>query len=52
MDKRNNAYLYITCFIVSIGGLLLGISANVSEQACTSATFSVCNPAPFRKGWL
>ena len=30
MDKRNNAYLYITCFIVSIGGLLLGISANVS----------------------
>ena len=49
MDKRNNAYLYITCFIVSIGGLLLGM---YREQACTSATFSVCNPAPFRKGWL
>lgn len=52
MDKRNNAYLYITCFIVSIGGLLLGISANVSGASMYFGDFSVCNPAPFRKGWL
>lgn len=52
MDKRNNAYLYITCFIVSIGGLLLGISANVSGASMYFGDFFGLQSGSFQEGWL
>lgn len=50
MDKRNNAYLYITCFIVSIGGLLLGISANVSGASMYFGDFFGLQSGSFQEG--
>ena len=50
MDKRNNAYLYITCFIVSIGGLLLGISANVSGASMYFGDFFGLTSGSFQEG--
>ena len=52
MDKRNNTYLYITCFIVSIGGLLLGISANVSGASMYFGDFFGLTSGSFQEAGL
>lgn len=50
MDKKSNAYLYIICFIVSIGGLLLGISANISGASMYFGDFFGLQTGSFKEG--
>lgn len=48
--KESKIYLYIVCFIISIGGLLLGISANVSGASQYFGDFFGIKAGSFTEG--
>lgn len=50
MKKKSNTYLYIVCFIISLGGLLLGISANVSGASIYFGSYFGLTPGTFSEG--
>lgn len=50
MKEKSNAYLYTVCFIISIGGLLLGISANVSGASIYFGNYFGLTSGSFSEG--